>query len=247
VATGRKDVTIIHLNHPLLKRAMGVFRSNLWSQGFGSGPELARAAYRVLPAHLLNVPMLVAFGRAVATSELSQKIHEGLIAVGGEIHQQELTFVEDDLLRDLLKENGVEAALPRDVAKRLQSFFPTHEKQLMALLTQREKDERRRLANLLQKKASEETKAIDTLLRDRVKELEKRLAEREKEAAGYQLSLFGDEAEQFEEDTDWLMRKREHLLAERAAEPERIKQRYALRGVRVFPLGVLYLLPETMM
>ena len=165
--------------------------------------------------------------------------------MGGEIHQQELTPVDDDLLRDLLKENGVEAALPRDVAKRLQSFFPAHEKQLMALLAQREKDERKRLASLLQKKASEETKAIDALMRDRIKELEKRLAEREKEAAGYQLSLFGDEAEQFEEDTDWLQRKREHLLTERAAEPERIKQRYALRGVRVFPLGVLYLLPET--
>lgn len=247
VATGRKDVTIIHLNHPLLKRAMGVFRSNLWSQGFGSGPELARAAYRVLPAHLLNVPIVVAFGRVVATSELSQKIHEGLIAVGGEIHQQALTPVADDLLRDLLKENGVEAALPRDVAKRLQSFFPAHEKQLMALLAQREKDERKRLAGLLQKKAGEETKAIDALMRDRIKELEKRLAEREKEAAGYQLPLFGDEAEQFEEDTDWLQRKREHLLTERAAEPERIKQRYALRGVRVFPLGVLYLLPESVL
>ena len=53
-----------------------------------------------------------------------------------------------------------------------------------------------------------------------------------------------EERAQLDDDTQWLERKLAHLRAELDAEPERIKQRYALRGVRVFPLGMIYLLPD---
>jgi len=139
--------------------------------------------------------------------------------------------------------------MSRDVAQQLRALFPTHERQLMELLAQREKEEQKRLKGLLRDKMREETKAIGALMRERIKELEKRLSEREKEQEGYQLALPGLEEEraQFQNDTEWMKRKLDHLREELEAEPERIKQRYALRGVRVFPLAVLYLMPRGML
>ncbi|MFW6097418.1 MAG: DISARM system SNF2-like helicase DrmD [Chloroflexota bacterium] len=247
-ARERRDVTLIHLNHPLMKRAIAVFRGNLWAAGLSGRDELARAAYRVLPDYKLSAPAMVAFARIVATGELSQRLHEDLIFAGGEIDGQRLQPVEDVLLQDLLAEEGHTPALPQEVGAQLRKLFPAHERQLLELLAQREEAERAQLETLLKEKAQEETKTIGRLMRERIRELEKRLAQREKEAAMYhQLTLPGmdeEERRQFQNDTEWLRRKLTHLRDESAAEPARIKQRYALRNVRVFPLGLLYLLPE---
>jgi hypothetical protein len=52
------------------------------------------------------------------------------------------------------------------------------------------------------------------------------------------LSLFdADEMVQYQEDVVWLERKSTHLWERLGTEPARIKQRYTLRSVRVFPLG----------
>ena len=62
-----------------------------------------------------------------------------------------------------------------------------------------------------------------------------------------QLALFDlDEYAQYQEDVAWLERKLAHLRERLEIEPERIKQRYSLRSVRVFPLGLLYLLPQSL-
>jgi superfamily II DNA or RNA helicase len=41
-ARGRRDVTLLHLDHPLMKRALGVFRANMWAMGLHSSHRLHR-------------------------------------------------------------------------------------------------------------------------------------------------------------------------------------------------------------
>lgn len=248
LARERSDVALVHLNHPLLKRAVAVFRGNLWAAGLSDGAELSRVAYRVLPDYLLNAPYLVAYGRLVATSTLSHKLHETIVTVGAEIQAADLLPADADLLSKLLREPGSQPALPKEIAGRLRALFPAHERQLRQMLAGQETAVQKDLRQQLRDRGREEAKAIRALTRERIRELEKRLAEREKEADFYQLTLPGmeDERQQFQDDTEWLRRKLDHLRGELESEPERIRERYTLRTIRVFPLGLLYLLPQRM-
>ena len=54
VARDRHDVSLVHLGHPLMKRAMSVFRSSLWEQT--GGTRLHRCSFRVLPHRDLPRP-----------------------------------------------------------------------------------------------------------------------------------------------------------------------------------------------
>lgn len=61
------------------------------------------------------------------------------------------------------------------------------------------------------------------------------------------IGLDEEEKEQFEEDINWLEKKLEDLKGRLESEPEKVKKKYALKSVRVFPMGLLYLIPDTML
>ena len=52
---------------------------------------------------------------------------------------------------------------------------------------------------------------------------------------------------EYEDDVRWWERRLQQLQDERETEPDRAAKRYELRSLRVFPLGVLYLLPESLL
>jgi hypothetical protein len=248
LARDRQDVALIHLNHPLMQRALGLFRAQLWAEGLTAGEPLRRVSYRVLPAYKLDAPLLVAFARVVAISALGQKLHEAIIPVGAQIHQRELEPLSSELLAGPLSEPGNFPAIPAGVAHQLRNYFPAHEKALQKLLDQQQRAEERRLKALLKEKIKKETGDIEQLMQTRIKEIDQRLHELSLPGVqtGFNEQFEPEERLQFQEDLAWLERKRDHLRERLAAEPERIHQRYTLRSVRLFPVGVLYLLPEGM-
>jgi hypothetical protein len=246
LARNRRDVALIHLNHPLMQRALGLFRAQLWAEGLTAGEPLRRISYRVLPDYKLDAPLLVAYARVVAISALGQKLHEALIPVGAQIRQRELEPLSDDLLAGPLSEPGEFPAIPAGVAQQLRSYFPAHEKALQKLLDQRQRAEERRLKALLKEQIKKETGDIGQLIETRIKEIDQRLHELSLPGVqtGFNEQFEPEERLQFQEDLAWLERKRDHLRERLAVEPERIQQRYTLRSVRLFPVGLLYLLPE---
>jgi hypothetical protein len=106
LAQDRRDVTLVHLNHPLMRRALGAFRAQLWTEGLTAGEALHRVSYRVLPDYKLDGPAVVAFARVVAVSALGQKLHEALLPIGGQIRQKEIVPLDDELLTGLLAEEA---------------------------------------------------------------------------------------------------------------------------------------------
>ncbi|MBN1888254.1 MAG: DISARM system SNF2-like helicase DrmD, partial [Thermoflexales bacterium] len=244
LARDRRDVTLVHLNHPLMRRAMGAFRAQLWAEGFTAGESMHRASYRVLPDYKLDGPIVVAYARVVAVSVLGQKLHEALLPVGGQIRQRDIIPLKDDVLAGLPAEEAEFPALPAQVGSHLRALFPHHERVLLKLLDERQAAEEKRLRALLRERIKDETAGVTRLMRERIREVEKRLGDIQTEMPR-QLSLFDpDEAEQYREDAAWLERKLDYLRERLDSEPERIKQRYTLRSVRVFPMGLLYMLPQ---
>jgi hypothetical protein len=246
-AARRQDVALVHLNHPLLKHALGTFRANLWGDSFRRDQTLHRASYRVLADHDLKEPVVVAWGRLLATSELSQKLHEQLVQVGGQIHNQEVIPYSENEIGKLLEKAYSYPRISVGLGDRLRQLFVHHKRQLLEMLTAREADERVRLTALTAERAEEEASKLSDLMNDRIKELRARISSQKDKTPAEQLALFDrDEYLQFEEDMRWLERKLADLQARRKDEPTAARRRYELRNVRVFPLGLLYLLPESL-
>lgn len=246
-AAKRSDVALIHLNHPLMKHAIGTFRANLWSADYYRDQVLHRVSYRVLSQSDLNVPVIVAWGRLVATSALSQKLHEGLVMVGGQFQEGELYTYDQDMLRHLLSEPYQYPPIPRDIGDLLRRYFPAHKRQLLDMLLAVEADEMERLAQIAAARADEESAKLQELIRDRIKELRARVKDQKGRVPDSQLELFDrDEYLQYQDDLRWLERELADLQERLKTEPQLTRDRYQLRSIRVFPLGLLYLLPESL-
>jgi len=248
LAAERKDVTLLHLNHPLMRRAVGVFRARIWADGADGRAGLNRISYRVLPDNRLSRPVILAFGRLVATGALSQRLHEEVVVVGGEIDSQQVYPLDEDEIRRLLDIEGAFDPIPRTVADRLRQFFRSHERALQRLLNDREAQARDALQALADQRADEHSAAVAQLMDERIRELDRRLNPETGQLRLFDLDTLEPEVrDQIVEDFAWLERKLKQLRERRDTEPQRVRESYQLKSVRVFPLAVLYLLPRKLL
>lgn len=249
VARGKKDIALIHLDHPLMKRALAVFRANLWSIGLHDSHQLARVSYRVLSARDLSKPVIVLISRLICLSNAGIKLHEDLLYAGGEFQQATLTQADPEWLEKLLDREGAHPPLPADIAALLRRYFPAHEKVLLDALDGQVKEQDKTLRTRLAKRGTDEAAFVRKLIDERSKEIDRRVKQMEKEVSDAQLKLFDVQAkDQYQRDLSWLRGRREQLTKERTTEPELVKNRYEPRdAARAFPLALIYLLPESLM
>lgn len=244
IAHKHRSLTLLHLNHPLMRQAIGTFRGRLWSTTLERG--LSRVSYRVSSEY--SVPMVIAYGRLVAVGHFSQRLHEEVIYAGAEIEKQELySLNENDVQRFLAKDYDY-PEIPTPLAQRLRTYFPHHERKLSTMLDDVQVARQAQLEQLAQEHAEKDGQAVQELIDERLNELKVRLDKEQKDQSKRnkrQLELFDrDEYLQYQEDLKWLKQKQDDLRKRRKTEPERVRQGYELRDIRVFPMALLYLLPE---
>jgi hypothetical protein len=85
VASGRDDVVLVHLNHPLVQISLRLLRAEVWANTGQVG--LHRATTRTVPSHFLATPAVIAYARLVIVGGDSQRLHEEIITAGGEIRK----------------------------------------------------------------------------------------------------------------------------------------------------------------
>lgn len=85
------------------------------------------------------------------------------------------------------------------------------------------------------------------LISDQINEIEARISR----VTSFQTKITDftiEESQQLEEDLRGLRKRKSELEEQLYSEPERIKAKLELsRDIRIFPLGVLYLLPENIL
>ncbi|MGD9496845.1 MAG: DISARM system SNF2-like helicase DrmD [Armatimonadota bacterium] len=247
LARDRIDVTLLHLGHPIMQRAIGLFRSCLWEQLSPDRPSLQRCTYAIVPGSVTASPALIAFGRLVAVSAEGRVLHEELLTLGGSISERDLLPLDHKSVQRLLDAAHEHRPIPRGLADRLRALFPAHEQQISARFEDLQAEQERSLAAALDEKAAEARTQTRELIDQRIREIDARLRQVDAERAAAQRRLFDlEELDQLEDDLRWLERRREQLRSNRATEPEAAARRFALRSVRVFPAGLLYVLPESL-
>ena len=246
-AAERKDTVYVHLNHPLMRRALGTFRKNMWSERLHEEQRLNRVSYIVVPEGELTEPALVAYGRIIATGSKGQKLHEAILPCAWNIHGEDLTPLDISAIEPLIRKGDGSIRISNEVRDRLTTLFPSHEMDIQNAFEIIQKEESERVAKVLEVVAEKDAADVAKLLEDRVKEIDARL-ERFKEATWQKtlIHFVADEVAQYEDDLHWLEERRKKLKEDVKSEPERVKSMLELRQVRVFPLGILYLIPATL-
>jgi len=260
----RPDALLVRLGHPLMRRAVGVFRRSLWeSEGAGrwtvlSAP-LPEGAEAVLALHVLST----------ATNELRETVEEEVATWAYIVRGERLEQVSDSYWEELrtLRRSELPARALTTWTERLTDLWLAHRKQLEARLaslrTERRDELESSLPDGLARALATEKEAYASRLRDLEAEgkpkaterLERQVARAQREAQ--QLSLLEEEnvarrarlrdlgeqldKAQFERRASQIALLRQRLEHERDRTLEQVlPRRYALAHSDVQPVAVEY-------
>ncbi|HUW12766.1 MAG TPA: DISARM system SNF2-like helicase DrmD, partial [Anaerolineae bacterium] len=236
--SGRDDVVLAHLNHRLVQMSLRLLRAEIWSAE--GRRNLSRVSARLVPDTASDVPAVVAYGRVVVLGGDNQRLHEEIITAGGVIREGRFRRLNVGEVEALLSA-ALPTAAPEPVEKQLQSLWPQIATPLRRALEARERDRLRNLRSFLDERAERETGDITAIL----EELERTIRDELSAPEQAQLTLWTDiERQQRDRDRVNLRLRLERIPGEITQEVEAIRKRYANPSPRLFPVAVVFLVPE---
>ncbi len=240
MASGREDVVLVHLNHPLVQISMRLLRAEVWANHGQRG--LHRATTRTVPRHLYATPAVVAHARLVIVGGDSQRLHEELLTAGGEIREGRFRRMNVGQVRDLL-DAGSDQPAPERVQEQLLALWPALRPALMQSLEVRSADRTQSLQAQLAERAAKEAADIRSVLEELARSITAEL--NEPEVVQLSLNLWPQtEREQFQRNQAALRKRLTEIPGEIEAETQRVLARFADPQARLFPVAVTFLAPE---
>ena len=233
-----QGLSVLHLDHPLLRRAVATLRAQMWS---GGGQGLTRAAARALPG--LRAPVVIAWGRLTLVGAERNRLHEGLVAAGVEVEGGDTRAIGAEDVATLVGRS--DASGPADQALAL-SLLRAARADLEAELATVGKQQGEELTGALRARGEAAAQQARALATERMAEIRsnlRRLRGREAQRSTGQLSLFEDERQQLDRDIGALEARLEDLSEERSTEPQRQRALYRVGDRHVHPIAALVLLP----
>jgi hypothetical protein len=216
-------------------------RAEVWStQG---RKKLHRITARVVPDSALQHLSVVAHARLVVIGGDCHRLHEEIIAAGGQI--REGRFARFGSLREM--QDSLAAATDQEPSKAVQekllALWPKNADPLRQALDARMKDRTDGLKKLLAERADKEAADIKSILTELEKAIRGQLDDPDYREQ-YLPGMAPSEQEQFERNVDSLRRRLLEIPKEIEKETEAIKARFADPQPRMFPVAVTFLVPE---
>lgn len=233
----REDDTvgIVHLDHPLMRRAISTFRIQMW------GAQSSRSVLNrvvIFESSEVTSPAVIAWGRQVLLGAEHNRLHEGLVRcqlsiedetiVAKKITRPEDVKIFDDNLEDV---RAVIAPHIDAITRQLSIIAEGEAETLIATLNDRGEVARKHAQSL----ATERITAI----RNAIKDWQKRSA-----ALQLHFAFDDEEQEQREQDFFALQHRLEQLQQERETEPKRQRDLYKVTDQRMYPVALEIILPK---
>ncbi len=240
------DVVHLHLEQRLVQRLLG----RLLAQGFVHH-ELSRAC--VCPTKN-TTPLVLLLGRLSLYGNDASRLHDELIVAGAEWTPasqrtrklKPLLLREKESLLSLLENSLLQAEQhPLETAEiQFYSQSVTQDvKELRTILEARAESTKKRSEGKLQRRAREEAEAMQHLLLQQQKRIEKKNAEVSQHFQQMSLGFNKAEERQLRADQSFWLTRLKQIEDELISEPARILTSYEVKLSRVEPVGILYLHP----
>jgi len=236
---GRDDVVLAHLNHRLVQMCLRLLRAEVWSTE--SRKNLHRVAAKIVSSKAgLETPAVVAYGRLVILGSDQQRLHEEVVTAGGVLKEGRFSRLGVMQLQAAL--GAVSAGtVPEAMQQKLAAMWDKYADPLMQALEVRQGERTTSLQRDLQNRSEKEIADITAILTELQKSILKELDEPQVE----QLTLFSTpEREQFERNMNSLKVRAEQIPREVEQETNLIRKRFENPTARLFPLAVMFLVPQ---
>lgn len=240
VAKGRDDVVLAHLNHRLVQMSLRLLRAEVWAHD--DRRKLKRVTLRIAPKTLIDEPSIIVWLRLVVTGKAHHRLHEELIASGGELKVNGFSRIKViGQFEELLSKSSVSETNNSEF-KYLVERFKSQENRIREAVDARSQDRLESLKNSIERQKLSEVSDLDQILTELDKTIRKELSEM---GVPQQVELFpANEREQLRRDQDSLRIRLARIPEEREKELAAIGRRYAEPVARVFPVAVEFFIPE---
>ncbi len=237
---GRDDVVLAHLNHRLVQMCLRLLRSEVWATE--SQKSLHRVSARVVSAKSgLDTPAVIAFGRLVILGGDQQRLHEEVMTAGGVLKEGRFSRFSSAMQLQAALGAVVPGDVPEEMRSKLAGLWDKCADPLIKSLVKRQEERSTSLQQNLSDRAEQEVEDITKILLELKASIEQELKEPQVE----QLTLFSSaEKEQFERNMGSLKARLQQIPQEIEQETAAIRARFANPQARLFPLAVMYLVPE---
>lgn len=243
---GRDDVVLAHLNHRLVQMSLRLLRAEVWSPTSRKG--LHRITARVVPDTALSAPATIAFARLVVIGGDQNRLHEEIISAGGLLKSGKLERFNVTQARAALEAAAGAQIANKEVSQamqgRLLALYPQIINSLESALEARRKDRLDGIHKLLVEREEFEANGIQAILTELAKSIEAELSESQSQQLDFLKELNLDERDQLNRNLDALRRRLQAIPAEIEREQLAIRKRYADPQARMFPVAVVFLVPE---
>jgi len=240
-ARDNDSLNIVHLDHPVMRRAIASFRMRMWSTGNGTSGVLHRASIETC-SNIKN-PVLVGWGRLVILGPEHNRLHEGLVRVGVEINNGCLNTLDELELKSIL--TGKKTPYVQSPDSVSDTVNPLVEN-LGELLTEQGQKKAAELEETLKIRGDQARKHARDLATERMRDIRSTIKKLEKKMVDPQLKLDFDTDEefvQFERDFAALEARLQELEVERETESKRQQDLYKVAVQRVYPVALQVFVP----
>ncbi|PZT69619.1 helicase [Streptomyces sp. SW4] len=252
-ASGRPDIVLAHLNHPLVAMSTRLLRAAVWN---ADNVDLRRITAIVSDDPALETTFVGAYARFVLVGTDGQRLHEEILHAGGWMGengwQRRLRGVE--AVGAILDRALTEGRPARDrLLHRLRQSWPKTYEGLTQSIEARGKERKASLIDRLAERQADEEKRINATLDRLQRTLRNRLGETSPgtiSPAGATDALFGldelkdpDERRQLADDRKRWRARLDGLEDERKRELAAIAARYRDPQDHLFPVAVVFVIP----
>jgi len=238
VAATRDDVVLAHLNHRLVRMSLSLLRAEVWSSD--ENRSLHRVSARLVPDIALREPALVGYARLIVLGGRGHRLHEELITVGGTLREGRLQRMKQGELQHAL-DSGLSTEPSQTVKDRFVQLWPRNSASLRQALEVRSKERIESLTKVLDERSAQEQANIQSILQ----ELERSIRKELDDPDHLQLEMFTQpEKEQALRNMDFLRGRLTEIPQEIVRETQAVRDRYAHIEPRIFPVAVVWLVPE---
>ncbi|MBA1231448.1 DEAD/DEAH box helicase [Pseudomonas viridiflava] len=228
-------VGIVHLDHPLMRRAISAFRIQMWGTQ-SSRSRLNRVS--ISESSLITTPAVIAWGRLVLLGPEHNRLHEGLIRCqmsiqNGVVMERDVTRPEDAKV------------FTGDIAS-VQELISPHVQAITKQLSIRAEDQAKLLILTLTARGEVARKHAKSLATERITAIRNAIQNWQKRSTDMQMQFAFDDEEQAQREQDFLalQRRLEQLQQERETEPTRQRDLYKVTAQRMYPVALEVILPK---
>ncbi len=258
----RPDAELLRLSHPLMQRAIGVLRRQMWNSECLTrwtlyGCSLPSAGRDIMLLHLL----------LEVTNKFHETAHQEVILLPFELHGPKLQKLEDEYWGQIqyLPRHGLSRPELEHWVPSVREYWSDHRRLIRSLIEKMREEKIQEFERIMQERGRQEVEEETKIFANRLKELEKqkqpphlRRLQREIEQLEKKLrqrTLFAEYRQeellqeqhllelQWEKDaTDHLERMKTHVTQEQERVLKQVlPKRYALANVDIQPLAIEYL------